>query len=56
MALTIIAWGNSVGDLFTNTALARDGKGVMALAGCYGAPVLNILVGLGLAVLLDAVG
>lgn len=51
LGLTVLAWGNSVGDLFTNTAVARQGLGEMAIAGCYGGPVFNILVGLGMGLL-----
>mmetsp|Transcript_19575 Transcript_19575/g.32704 ORF Transcript_19575/g.32704 Transcript_19575/m.32704 type:complete len:700 (+) Transcript_19575:50-2149(+) len=49
LGLTVLAWGNSCGDFFTNTAVARQGLGEMALAGCYGGPVFNILMGLGVA-------
>lgn len=49
LGLTILAWGNSVGDFFTNTAVAKQGLGAMALAGCYAGPVFNILVGFGTA-------
>jgi Ca2+/Na+ antiporter len=47
LGLTVLAWGNSIGDFFTNTAVARQGFGTMALAGCYGGPVFNILIGFG---------
>lgn len=49
LGLTVLAWGNCVGDLFSITSLARKGLGEMALAGCYGGPVFNLLFGLGLA-------
>ncbi len=51
LGLTVLAWGNSVGDFFTNTSVAKQGLGSMALAGCYGGPVFNILVGFGSALL-----
>ena len=59
----MLAWGNSVGDFFANIAVARKSRssggssnnssssnsGVeMAIAGCYGGPVFNLLLGLGL--------
>jgi Ca2+/Na+ antiporter len=47
LGLTVLAWGNSIGDFFTNTAVAKQGLGAMAVAGCYGGPVFNILIGLG---------
>ena len=49
LGLTVLAWGNCVGDLFSIISLARKGLGEMALAGCYGGPVFNLLFGLGLA-------
>lgn len=48
LGLTVLAWGNSIGDFFSNTSLARRGLGEMAVAGCYGGPVFNVLIGLGL--------
>lgn len=47
LGLTVLAWGNSIGDFFTNTAVAKQGLGTMALAGCYGGPVFNLLMGFG---------
>jgi sodium/potassium/calcium exchanger 6 len=48
LALTIMAWGNSCGDLMTNVSIARQGLGSMALAGSYGGPIFNLNIGLGL--------
>lgn len=50
LGLTVLAWGNSIGDLFSNTSVAKQGLGEMAIAGCYGGPVFNILIGLGLSI------
>ena len=36
------------GDFFSNLSLSRRGLGEMALAGSYGSPIFNILLGLGL--------
>eukprot|EP01035_Chromulina_nebulosa_P016813 gene16813-22297_t len=44
--LTVLAWGNSIGDYVANTAVARRGMGEMAIAGCYGSPIFDIFVGL----------
>ena len=48
LGLTLLAWGNSVGDFFSISALANRGLGEMAIAGCYASPVFDMLVGLGL--------
>ena len=50
LGLTLLAWGNSVGDFFSISALANRGLGEMAIAGCYASPVFDMLVGLGLSI------
>lgn len=47
MGLTILAWGNSMGDLSADVTMARRGLTNMALTACFAGPVFNILIGLG---------
>jgi len=47
MGMTVLAWGNSVGDYTTNGALAAKGLGDMSMAACFAGPSFNLLIGLG---------
>lgn len=47
LGLTIFAVGNSLGDLIADITVARLGYPVMALSACFGGPMLNILIGIG---------
>lgn len=48
LGLTIFAVGNSLGDLVADITVARLGMPVMALSACFGGPLLNILLGVGI--------
>ncbi|KAG1365434.1 cation/calcium exchanger 5 [Cocos nucifera] len=53
LGLTVLAWGNSVGDLVADVALAKAGQPAMAMAGCFAGPMFNMLVGLGAALVIE---
>ncbi|XP_027107648.1 cation/calcium exchanger 5 isoform X1 [Coffea arabica] len=54
LGLTVLAWGNSVGDLVADVALAKAGQPAMAMAGCFACPMFNMLFGLGTALVMQA--
>ncbi|XP_066872099.1 mitochondrial sodium/calcium exchanger protein isoform X3 [Kogia breviceps] len=53
LGLTLLAWGNSIGDVFSDLTLARQGYPRMAFSACFGGIIFNILVGVGLGCLLQ---
>lgn len=48
VALTVLAAGTSIPDLFASVVVARQGRGDMAVANAVGSNVFDILIGLGL--------
>jgi len=47
LGLSLLAWGNSLGDLFNNVSVAKAGYAPMGVAACVAGPVFNLLLGLG---------
>lgn len=48
LGLTVLAWGNSIGDLSTNSAMAKRGLSNMAMTACFAGPIINLLMALSL--------
>lgn len=47
LGLTVLAWGSSIGDLITDSMVAKQGYPEMAIAAAFAGPMLNLLIGLG---------
>ena len=48
LGLTLLAWGNSLGDYFGNRAMARKGYANTAITACFAGPLFTLLISLGL--------
>ena len=53
LALTILSWGNSLGDTNADIAMTKKGFGEMAITGTMAGPIFNILIGQGLSIILQ---
>lgn len=49
LSLTVLAWGNSLGDMSADTAMTKKGFGEMGVTATMAGPIFNILMGQGLA-------
>ena len=56
LSLTILAWGNSLDDLFIDYYLSRSGHAVMAVTGAYAGQLFNLLFGFGCSFLRNSLG
>lgn len=54
--LTILSWGNCLGDMSADVAMAKKGFGEMAITGTMAGPIFNILAGLGASTILKILG
>ncbi|XP_028269278.1 mitochondrial sodium/calcium exchanger protein isoform X2 [Parambassis ranga] len=55
LGLTLLAWGNSIGDCFSDITIARQGYPRMAIAACFGGIIFNMLFGVGLGCLVQMI-
>ena len=51
LGLTVLALGNCVADWVADTVVARAGKPEMAIASCFGSPMLSHVLGLSIALI-----
>ena len=43
--MTVLAWGNCLGDMSADVAMTKKGFGEMAITATMAGPIFNILVG-----------
>ena len=48
LGLTLLAWGNSIGDMVSNVTMAKRGLPRVGFSACFGGPPTNLLLGIGL--------
>lgn len=52
LGVTLLAWGNSVGDFIANISISEKGFGEMALTGCFAGPLFDFMFGMGISTLM----
>uniref|UniRef100_A0A667YMX3 Solute carrier family 8 member B1 n=1 Tax=Myripristis murdjan TaxID=586833 RepID=A0A667YMX3_9TELE len=55
LGLTLLAWGNSIGDCFSDITIAHQGYPRMAISACFGGIIFNMLFGVGLGCLVQMI-
>ncbi|TNM89551.1 hypothetical protein fugu_003785 [Takifugu bimaculatus] len=55
LGLTLLAWGNSIGDCFSDITVAKQGYPQMAISACFGGIIFNMLFGVGLGCLVQMI-
>lgn len=55
LGLTLLAWGNSIGDCFSDITLAKQGYPRMAISACFGGIIFNMVFGVGLGCLVQRI-
>lgn len=55
LGITVLAWGNSVGDMMANSAVAKKGFARMAITGCIAGPLFNLFFGLGISLVKESI-
>merc|ERR1712156_337302 len=56
LGLTVLAWGNSIGDLVADIAIAKQGYPRMGFSAAFGGPLFNMLLGIGLPFTIQILG
>lgn len=53
LSLTVLAWGNCLGDMTADVAMTKKGFGEMAMTATVAGPIFNILIGQGISMVLQ---
>ena len=56
LGLTVLAWGNSIGDMIADVSVSRRGYSKMGIGAAIGGPTLNVLIGVGLGFAIKTIG